>query len=76
MQGIVGPQEVAQPPPRIVGLLPAILGNLDAVVGDRLVDLAVFCGWGRRTKVVSRVSGPWSWVANVRIVENLLLPSD
>lgn len=46
VDSVVGTQELAQAAAGIIGLGPAIGGQLDAVVGDRLVDLAVF--WGRR----------------------------
>ena len=46
VQGVVGAQHAAQAAAGLVGLLPAILGELDAVVGDGLVDVAVFCKTG------------------------------
>ena len=45
MKGIVRAQEGTQTSSCIVGLSPAVGGELDTVVGDYLVDLAVFWAW-------------------------------
>ena len=42
MEGVVCTEESAQTPPCVVGLCPSFWGELYAVVGDRLVDVAVF----------------------------------
>lgn len=57
VQRVVGAEHLAQAPARIVGLLPAILSQLDAVVRNRLVDLAVLCR-GRKATSAIRSCGP------------------
>ena len=42
VQRVIGPQYLAQPSAGIVGLLPALGRQLHPMVGDGLVDLAVF----------------------------------
>lgn len=42
MQGVIGTKEGAELQACGFGLLPSIRGELDAVVGDGLVDFAVF----------------------------------
>jgi hypothetical protein len=46
VQGVVWFEEGAQLAPCFVGLVPAVVGEFDAVVGDVLVDVAVFYGEG------------------------------
>jgi hypothetical protein len=41
MQGVVGAQQRPQPAAGLVGLLPSFRRQLDAVVGDSLVDVAI-----------------------------------
>lgn len=55
MQRVVGVQEGAQTSAGIVGLGPTFGGQLDAVVGDRLVDGSVFLGM-LRTMVERRTN--------------------
>lgn len=42
MEGVVWFEEGAELAPCFVGLVPAIVGEFDAVVGDVLVDITVF----------------------------------
>lgn len=51
MQGVVWFEEGAELAPCFVGLVPAIGGQFDAVVGDVLVDITVFY---RKGLVLSR----------------------
>lgn len=42
MEGVFWFEEGAELAPSFVGLVPAIVGEFDAVVGDVLVDITVF----------------------------------
>lgn len=42
MEGVVWFEEGAEPAPSFVGLVPAIVGEFDTVIGDVLVDITVF----------------------------------
>jgi hypothetical protein len=41
VKGVVGSEQGAEASTRIMGLAPTLLGELDAVIGDGLVDIAV-----------------------------------
>lgn len=80
MNGVVGAEQVAQASASIVGLLPAILGQRDAVVGNGLVDLAVLW-WGEARSathlnmIIYYDTGPGTYPDGMGRGD-LLLPSD
>lgn len=68
MEGVVRAEQLAQAAASLVGLSPAILRELDAVIGDCLVYLAVL--WAQAVSYV------WSKGIEENGEKGLLLPSD
>lgn len=43
MKRVIWLQELPQTTAGLMGLVPTLVGKLDSVIGDGLVDIAVFC---------------------------------
>lgn len=72
LDGVVGAQQLTQPAAGIVCLLPSFVCELYAVVGNRLVDIAVLC---RSMLVLAARRQVREKIAS-KGVDNVLLPSD
>lgn len=59
LEGVVGAKKVAEAAAGIVGLIPTLGRELDAVIGDGLVDITVFCREKRR--IVRLERDGWNW---------------